>query len=124
MTVKTESNTLVDGIKWEESNDYSRQKVTVLSGQSLALLEVVGKVTASGKVVALNPAALDGSEAAAGIMIGAVDASLADKPGVIIVREAMIASDNLVWPADITAGEKTAAIAELEALGIVDVETA
>ena len=124
MTVKTESNTLGDGIKWEESNDYSRQKVTVLFGQSLALLEVVGKVTASGKVVALNPAALDGSEAAAGIMIGAVDASLADKPGVIIVREAMIASDNLVWPADITAGEKTAAIAELEALGIVDVETA
>jgi len=53
-----------------------------------------------------------------------LDASLADKPGVIIVREAMIASDNLVWPADITAGEKTAAIAELEALGIVDVETA
>ena len=61
MTVKTESNTLGDGIKWEESNDHSRQKVTVLSGQSLALLEVVGKVTASGKVVALNPAALDGS---------------------------------------------------------------
>jgi hypothetical protein len=122
MAVKTETNTLGDGIKWEESNDYSRQKVTVLDGQSLALLEVVAKV--DGKMVALDPAAEDGSEAAAGIMIGAVDASLADKPGVAIVREAMIASANLVWPDGITAGEKAIAIAELEALGIVAVDLA
>jgi hypothetical protein len=124
MAVKTETNTLGDGIKWEGSNDYSRQKVTVLSGQSLSLLEVVGKVTASGKVVALDPDGLDGSENAAGIMVGAVDASLADKPGVAIVREAMIASANLVWPAEISAGDKATALADLEALGVVTVDLA
>jgi hypothetical protein len=124
MAVKTEPNFLGDGIKWEESNDYSRQKVTVLSGQNLALLEVVGKVTASGKVVALDPAGVDGSEVAAGVMIAAVDATSADKTGVAIVREAMIAPANLVWPDGISAGDKATAIADLEKLGIVAVEIA
>jgi len=218
MTVKTEPNTLGDGIKWEESNDYSREKVTVLSGQSLALLEVVGKVTVavpttgtatggntgnglcatvvgglstivetftlkcitavtnagvfsvvgsktgrlpdavvavayatqylgftiadgssdfvvgdsftiaitagSGKVVALDPDAVNGSNHAAGVMIAAVDATSADKPGVAIVRDAMVAPANLVWPAEISAGDKATAIADLEKLGIVAVEIA
>lgn len=213
----TEPNTLGDGIKWEESNDYSREKVTVLSGESLALLEVVGKVgvavpttgtatagntgtglcasvvggaativetftliciaasidagvfsvegsktgrlanatvavayesdylgfalsdatdfivgdsftiditAGSGKVVALDPAAVDGSNHAAGIMIAAVDATLADKAGVAIVRDAMIAPVNLVWPTGISAGDKAAALVDLDNLGIVAVETA
>jgi hypothetical protein len=217
MPVLTEPNTLGDGIKWEESNDYSREKVTVLSGQNLALLEVVGKVKVavpttgtatggntgtglctsvvgglrtiaetftlkcitavgnagvfsvigsktgrladavvavpytsdyigftltdatdfivgdsftivvaegSGKVVALDPDGVNGANHAAGIMIAAVDASLADKTGVAIVREAMIATANLVWPTGISAGDKAIAIADLAALGIVAVETA
>lgn len=219
MTVITETNTLGDGIKWEESNDYSREKITVLSGQSLSLLEVIGKVTVavpttgtakvgntasvglctsvtgglstipeiwtltctaeasnagtfsvigsktgrikdatvavaytsdfvnftltdtaedfnvgdgftitvtegSGNVVALDPDAVNGSNHAAGIMIAAVDATSADKAGVAIVREAMIASANLVWPAAISAGDKAIALADLEVLGIVAVELA
>ena len=44
MTELTEPNTLGDGIRWEQSNDYSREKVTVKSGEDLSLLEVVGKV--------------------------------------------------------------------------------
>ncbi len=43
MTVKTEPNTLGDGIRWEANDDYSREKVTVKTGENLALLEVVGK---------------------------------------------------------------------------------
>lgn len=118
MAVKTEPNSLGDGLKWEEDNDYSRRKVTIASGNSVSLLQVVGKITASGKYAPLNPAAADGTEAAAGIMTLAVDASAADKEGVIIEREALVAMDNLVWPAGITAPQKTAAIAQLEALGI------
>lgn len=124
MAVKNEPNTLGDGIKWEEDGDYSRKKITVLTGNSVSMLEVVGKVTASGKYVPLDPAASDGSEAAAGIMVGDVDASAADKPGAIIEREALVAMDNLVWPTGITAGEKTTAIGELEALGIKAVSLA
>ncbi|MBU1418340.1 MAG: head decoration protein [Proteobacteria bacterium] len=117
-------NTLGDGIRWEHSGTYSREKVTAASGQNLALLEVVGKVTADGKVVALDPAAVDGSEVAAGIMVAACDASTADKAGAAIVRDAMIDPVNLVWPAAITTPQKTQALAELKDLGIVAVATA
>ena len=119
-----EGSTLGDGIRWEHDGDYSRKKVTVISGQNLALLTVVAIIAASGKATILNPAGADGSEVAAGIMIGACDASAADTEGAAIVRDAMIDPDNLVWPAGITAGEKTQALAELDAVGIVTVETA
>lgn len=217
MAEKIEPNTLGDGIRWEESNDYSREKVTVAEGESLAILEVIGKVlvavptsgeegantgggtctlvaggpktvpetfvltciaeavgagtfevvgsktgslgqatvgvafdsdyinftltavgedfdigdtftievaAGSGQVVALDPDAVDGSNRAAGIMVGAVDATSAATKGAAIVRDAMIDPVNLVWPDGITAGEKLAALAELADLGIVAVETA
>ena len=118
MATKTEPNTLGDGIKWEEGGSYSREKIVVASGNSVACLEVVGKKTVGGKCVPLAPAASDGSEAAAGIMVAAINATTADQAGVIVNDHAMAAMDNLVWPDGISAGEKTTAIAELEALGI------
>jgi len=118
MAVKIEPNTLGDGIKWEEDNDYSRRKITVASGNSVVALEVVGQITASGKFAPLDQDATDGTEAAAGIMVADIDASAADMAGVIIESDALVAMDNLVWPDDIDAGEKTAAIAQLVALGI------
>lgn len=217
MSSKIEPNVLGDGIKWEESNDYSRKALTVLSGQTLALLAVIGLITVavpatgtagtntgngtcgsvagkaktipetftlkcttaatnggtfsvvgsitgrlkdasvgvaydseylgftiadgttdfavgdtftiaiaagSGKAVALDPDGVDGRNRAAGIMVGAVDASAADKPGAAIVRDAMVAPDYLVWPAGITSDEKAAALADLEKLGIVAVTSA
>lgn len=124
MAVKTEPNYLGDAIKWEESNMYSRRKITVASGNSVVMLEVMGKLTADGKYVPLAPAAADGSEVAAGIMIGAVDASAADAEGVILESDSLVAMDNLVWPDGITAPQKATAIAELEALGVKAVSLA
>lgn len=211
MTVKTEPATLGDAIKWEEADNYSRKAVTILSGNSVALAEVVGQITkatpttgtagtntgngtcgsvtagklakigtytltctaaatdagtfavkdpeglslppatvavayenpqinftladgtsdfivgdsftiavaaGSGKCVPLDPAAVDGSQVAAGIMVAAVDATSADKPGVIINGDALVATDNLVWPAEISAGDKATAIAQLADIGI------
>jgi len=211
MPTKTEPNVLGDALKWEQSNDYSRKTITVLDGQNLAALQVVGKVAratpttgtagtntgngtcgsvtagqktkvgtytllciaaasnsgtfevkdpdgnilpnatvavayvnpqlnftiadgstdfaigdkftipvaeGSGKYVAFDQDAVDGSEDAAGFLIADVDASAADTLGVIIERDALVAMDNLVWPADITADEKAAAIVQLDALGI------
>lgn len=215
----TQPNTLGDGIKFEEGNYYSREKVTVLSGQNLALLEVIAKIllsipttgtadggntgdgtctgvagdvkntieetftltciaeaanagtfsvigsksgrladaevgvaydsdyidftlndgatdfalgdiftidisAGSGKVVALDPDAVDGSQVAAGIMCGAVDATGGDTSGVAVTRHAQIAADNLVWPDGITADEKTKALADLKAAGIIESELA
>jgi hypothetical protein len=119
-----EPATLGDGLKWEESNYYSRKKITVLSGSALSCLEVVGQVTASGKYVALNPVAADGSEVAAGFMAAPVDASAADTAGVIINGHAMAAMDNLKWPDAIDPADKTTAIGQLEALGIRAVDLA
>lgn len=103
----------------EGNGAISRETITVLSGETLDAGAVLGKVTASGKYKALDPAAVDGSEAAAAILYDAVDASAADADGVAILRLAEVNADELVWPDSITVGEKSAATGELAALSII-----
>ena len=55
--------------------------VTVVSGQNLVLGEVVGRITASGKIMKSVIGAVDGSATPIGIMVNAVDASGGDKAG-------------------------------------------
>jgi hypothetical protein len=119
MPVTQEPNRLGDWLKFEEDNLYSRDQITVASGQNLKTGTVVGKITASGKVTQLAPSANDGSENAAGVLVADVDASAADAPGVIIARHAICSDKGLVWPAGITGAQKTAAIAQLKQLGIL-----
>jgi hypothetical protein len=119
MPVQTESNHLGDWLKFEEDNLYSRDEVIVASGQNLAAGTVVGVITSSGKVTQLAPAASDGSENAAGVLLNAVDASAADKPGVIVARHAICSDKGLVWPGSITGPQKTAAISQMKTLGIL-----
>lgn len=119
MAVQTEPNYLGDWLKFEEDSLYSRDEVVVASGQNLATGTVVGVVTASGKVTQLAPAASDGSENAAGVMLNPVDASAADQPGAIIARHAICSDKGLVWPASITGPQKAVAIAQLKTLGIL-----
>lgn len=71
----------------------------------------------SGKYTPINPAAVDGSQIAAGISIAAYNAATADVLGVIVSRDAVVMSDLLAWPAGITAPQKSKALAELAALG-------
>lgn len=118
MPVQSEANYLGDWLKFEEDNLYSRDEVTVASGQNLATGTVVGIITASGKVTQLAPGATDGSETAAGVL-HPVDASSADQPGVIVARHAICSDKSLVWPGSITGPQKTAAISQLKALGIL-----
>ncbi|MCB2190345.1 MAG: head decoration protein [Deltaproteobacteria bacterium] len=73
-----------------------------------------------GKVVALAPAAVDGSQNAAGLMAAAVTApDGSDAPGVAIRREAAVKLGGLTWPDAITDDQKTAALAQLAALSII-----
>lgn len=90
-------------------------QVTVLSGQVLLAGTVVGKVTASGKYKILAPGASDGTEAAAGVLWGAVDATGADKQGLVVRRLRELKNAVIVWPAGITGPQKIAATAQLEA---------
>jgi hypothetical protein len=103
----------------EGNGKISRETITVLSGQNLEAAAVLGKVTATGKYKALDPAAVDGSEAAAGVLYDAVDASAADTEGVTIVRLVEVNAAELVWPTGITAPQQTTALGELAALTII-----
>lgn len=103
----------------EGNGTFSREAVTVLSGEVLASGTVVGKVTASGKYAAYDNTASDGTQTAAGVLYEAVDATGADKPGVIIAREAEVAGNRLTWDAANDATAITAGKADLAAVGIL-----
>ena len=106
---------------WEVLRDYTRETVTLASGAGkLAPGTVLGKITTGGKYTALAPGATNGSQNAAGILWGAVDATDAEASGVVLVRGSAIANRHeLVWPEGATEAQITTAITALAALGII-----
>lgn len=104
----------------EADGHYSRDNVTMDASIATALEPgtVLGKITATGKWVAYDNQAGDGSQAAAGILYGAVPVTSADQVAVAIVRVAEVNGDELVWPGG-SPTDQTAGIADLKALGII-----
>lgn len=86
-----------------------------VSGDSFTITVAAG----SGKYVAYNQDGVDGSEIAVGILYDNVNATDADVEAVVYVRDCEVNGSELTWPADIEAGEKTAAIAQLATVGII-----
>lgn len=120
MAVINETPYLADLLKYEEDClGYSRNSETVAATQNLSLGTVVGRRTADGKILALSPAATDGTEAAAGVLIEPIDATLIDKTGLIVARHAIVADQAVIWPSGISATQKATAIVQLERLGIL-----
>ncbi|MDP2876702.1 MAG: head decoration protein [Holophaga sp.] len=70
MAVLTQGNTLQDILKWEQDNMHSRDVVTVLSGQDLALGAVVGKITKSTPTTGTADAGNTGGGTAASVIAG------------------------------------------------------
>ncbi len=78
------------------------------------------EVAGDGKVVAFNPAAVDGTAEAIGIVAYDVTApDGTDAEVTAILRDAVLADRAIVWPAGITEAQKNAAIVDLEARGIL-----
>lgn len=73
----------------------------------------------SGEFVELDPAALDGSAKAAGILINRADATSSAADVAVLLRLAVVMPDKLAWPDGITDDQKAAALADLAALGIL-----
>lgn len=73
----------------------------------------------SGEFTELATAALDGSQRAAGVLYGSVDASAAAADCVVTRRFAEVVSAELTWPTGISDGNKSKALDQLEALGII-----
>lgn len=114
----TEGDRPSDWLKREADSLYSREEITVLSGQgALETGTVLGRVTANGKYKVVTAAAVDGSENAAAILIYPVDATSADATGVVIARDAIVSNQGLIYGSDIdTANERAAVHADLAAL--------
>ena len=101
----------------EAPGTYSRENKTLISGQNLLAGRVLGKITASGKYTALAPAASDGSEVAAAILVVDTDASGGDKTCPVIARNAEVNNLELGWGA-LNGGQITTATAQLAAATI------
>ena len=121
MNAISESPNLGDLLKYEEDClNYSREVATVAAGQNLRLGAVVGRDSLTGKLKALDPVATDGTETPVGILLGNVDASLIDVDDALLLnRHAVVASNAVIWPVEITTGHKAAAIASLASIGIL-----
>lgn len=121
MTALNEPINLGDLLKYEETRlNYSRDQVTVAVGQNLELGAVVGRVAATGKVKRFDPEATDGTETPAGFLLDAVDASLIERDdGLLLARHGIVAARAVTWPDGITAEQKAAATAVLEARGLL-----
>jgi hypothetical protein len=61
----------------------------------------------------------DGGQRVAGISYGNYDATAADKPGVIVRRDAVVRDADLTWFTGATTAQKDEGRNQLEALGIV-----
>ena len=89
MTTLTMAPTLGDLLKYELNANYCRETVTLKSGTTYPIGSVLGKITASGKY-RLSPAAQvvgdEGAETAVAVLIEPVDASAADKAGLVVAR--------------------------------------
>ena len=71
-----------------------------------------------GKAVTWDPTAVDGRHVVAGILYDAVDASSADKAGVLVSQMAVVRKAALSWGASITSAQKESAYRDMRDLGI------
>ena len=112
-------------IKLEEDPSYCREEVTVLAGSGsdrvLTIGTVLGRLTATGKVVDLALTGTDGSQTVYGVLVTNTTApDGVDATGVALVRGPAIVADlALVYPTGATTNQKTTINTALAGLGIV-----
>lgn len=112
MPVLNETRRAGDFVLSEANGSLSRESIVIDSGVHLPGT-VLGKVTATGKFVALAPAATDGSQNAAAIVRAHADATDGDVNAVGYVRLVEVRADLLVWPEGISTEDKTEALQAL-----------
>lgn len=100
-----------------DSGSQSRE-VAVIIGANLPVGTVLGRVTASARMTQLSPGAADGSQTAAAILYASTMAAEMPVKATIIARNAEVNDALLIWPDAISDADKTAALADLAALGI------
>lgn len=116
MNVQTIATPLADLVLVEVNPAWGRETVTLAGGliPPLTVLALDG-----GKYKAIDFAGTGAAKKAAALAIDKVDATAADKKGVVLARGAVVDAASLVWPAGATDAQKATALADLEARGIV-----
>ena len=105
-------------VSWCDEGSISSEMVTITGG-NYAAGTVLGKVTADGKYKLHDAAQTDGSQTAIAILYAAVDASSADKLGVITARLAEVNGAEITWKSGISNSNKVAGIASLATQNII-----
>ena len=121
MPVLTEPPSMGDVLKYEVNPNYTREVITLLQGMPYPVCSVLGQITANGKYKLATATGSDGAQAASAVLLYAVDATLADATGIVIVRGPSIVSRaGLAYDATVDDGAKiTTKIGQLAAVGIV-----
>ena len=103
-----------------ECDSISLDNITIASGAGLIVDGMVaGIVTATGKWKIHDPAATDGTENAAGIIVDNHNATSAERIAAAVVRHAEVSAANLTWKTGITNEQKATALALLKTHGII-----
>ncbi|MCG6560661.1 MULTISPECIES: head decoration protein [Ruegeria] len=121
MPVLTQPPSMGDVLKYELNPNYTREVVTLAAGMPFPVGSVLGKITASGKHTLSSDAGSDGAETASGVLLYAVDATLADAVGIVIARgPAIVSRAELAYDGSVDDAAKiTAKLDQLAALGII-----
>ena len=117
----TEQNRLGDILKFEIDKNYSREVVTVASGQNLKIGTVVGLKSETGevKIVSIAEGETDGSDKVFGILLEDVDASAEPKKTLVLARGGIVTSGSLVFPEGVTSEQIEKIKVDLDARGII-----
>ncbi|WP_366655343.1 head decoration protein [Fodinicurvata sp. EGI_FJ10296] len=103
----------------EASGYRSRDQGQLMTDEPLPAGTVLGRITATGTFVPLNPGADDGGETPAAILYANAEASESSQPATVILRDAEVNAHCLEWPAAISEAEQAAAEAALTAAGLI-----
>jgi hypothetical protein len=126
MTVLRQPLTLGDVLKYEVNPNYTRETITLLAGMPYPVGSVLGRITSSGKYKLATSGGSDGAQTAGAVLLYAVDATLADATGIIVVRgPAIVSRAALAYDATVDDAAKiTTKIGQLAAAGIIARDTA
>jgi hypothetical protein len=115
-----------DVLKYEVNPNYTRETVTLLAGTAYPVGSVLGRITASGKYKLATSGGSDGAQTASAVLLYAVDATLSDAVGVVLVRgPAIVSRAALAYDGTVDDAAKiTTKLGQLVALGIIARDTA
>jgi hypothetical protein len=114
MTTYTQRKTETDLLIVEVKVGWTKDRRTLAQSAALYVFGEVLAANAAGALVQLAPAATDGTQTAVAVLLEDVNATVADAPGTVVARGAVVDPAELVWPAGITPAQIAAALADLD----------